>query len=374
LYEQANAPRDKAAGNHYEWPQQGVEEIMVANIQVLRFAAAFLVCVLHVGLFNGDMPGFLMGGSGVDLFFVISGFIMVVSSDKLFGTSGASWEFLRRRIVRIVPMYWLATLTYLGLQLYFGGISLNPRTPDVFDRAVAGLFFFPLPNLPTNPFLPTGWTLNHEAYFYALFTIAVYFRRNIAVALTIVAIFASVVLGQLSIVPNMGMQKYWFSGVNLEFVWGIVAGYLYCKNWRPTPKVSGIIVLLGVSGLLVPYSWTAIAREIYLGLPAALIVFGAACLPQISTKNLFGRTLILLGDSSYALYLLHWIFFWYVHQFSQPVLLMMAVSLSVAIRLLIEKPILRLLNRRSDVNRGSPEVSPLGPGESKASTAAIASS
>ncbi len=87
----------------------------LVSIQALRAVAALMVLVFHLcqelTKLGADLPAttFIIGTAGVDLFFVISGFVMVYSSERLFGQPRASIQFLARRVVRIVPLYWIAT-------------------------------------------------------------------------------------------------------------------------------------------------------------------------------------------------------------------------------------------------------------------------
>ena len=91
------------------------------SVQYLRGAAAMLVLASHALLYpliEHDLGFGRLGWLGVILFFVISGFIMVHASRRLFGTAGARAEFLRRRLARIVPLYWLVTTPPTALWLW----------------------------------------------------------------------------------------------------------------------------------------------------------------------------------------------------------------------------------------------------------------
>ncbi|SRR6266571_871351 len=96
---------------------------MLQSIQILRAVAALLVLAGHLWatlawLGKPDaLPNFVAGAAGVDLFFVISGFVMVHSSEKFFGQPGGSVQFLLRRLARIVPLYWVATTAALAIAL-----------------------------------------------------------------------------------------------------------------------------------------------------------------------------------------------------------------------------------------------------------------
>jgi exopolysaccharide production protein ExoZ len=301
-------------------------------------------------LFKADPELFAMGRAGVDLFFVISGFIMVVSSQKLFGQDGAARAFLCRRVTRIVPLYWLATLTLIGLELMRHNISLDPPTLDVWERTIAGFFFFPIDSPAHEPILTVGWSLNHEMLFYLLFAATIRFRQWVALASVCGLLVALVVLGRTGIVHHIGIQAVWLNGIQLEFIYGIAIGVLYLRC-RPGPAIGALSLAFGVA-ILMRSNYSTANREFYLGLPAALIVLGAVCLPQVPARSQAGRLVTLLGDASYALYLLHWILFAYSgHDLPRFILLALAVALSIAVRLLIEVPMLNVFRRLTFTSR-----------------------
>ena len=102
-------------------PAAGRASAQLKSIQVLRAVAALGVLTLHVanekGMLFGGGPGpfqnFLLGAAGVDLFFVISGFVMVYSSESLFGRAEAPKIFFLRRLARIAPLYWAVTVAII---------------------------------------------------------------------------------------------------------------------------------------------------------------------------------------------------------------------------------------------------------------------
>ncbi len=126
------------------------------GIQALRALAAMAVVVAHTGgefeehlSLPGLMPSFIHGGAGVDLFFVISGFVMVYSSERLFGQHGAPRSFMMRRLIRIVPPYWLLT-TVMLLFVMVRGFAVSDASPML---AVSSYFFIPYPR-PSGPIDP----------------------------------------------------------------------------------------------------------------------------------------------------------------------------------------------------------------------------
>jgi len=144
----------------------------VSSIQILRAVAALGVVALHVSHegatrlgARSPLPDFSVGAAGVDLFFVISGFIMVYASDALFARRGAPAWFFTRRLARIVPLYWAATAAAVAcfVALRYAG-ALEQLS---WQTLVASLLFVPWPR-PDGAMLPVhmlGWTLNFEMFF-----------------------------------------------------------------------------------------------------------------------------------------------------------------------------------------------------------------
>ena len=155
-------------------------------LQALRAIAAWLVVADHalIDVNHGELQNpatsvaWAIGNVGVYIFFVISGFIMVHISWDDFGRRGAAPNFLRRRIIRIVPLYWLATIA----ALVFHRVSATHGAHAGWSELVRSLLFIPYRDEDVGwaPILRQGWTLNYEMMFYAIFTVALSFRRQIA--------------------------------------------------------------------------------------------------------------------------------------------------------------------------------------------------
>ena len=149
----------------------------IESIQVLRFFAAFSVMMVH-------LPIFEFGIWGVDIFFIISGFIM------MYVTENNEKFFLIKRIFRIVPLYWILTLGVFILAIFVPDI-LNNTTANI-EHLFKSLFFIPFDKNGTGhfPILFLGWTLNFEVIFYFLFALSlVFFQKNKMIACSIFIIF-----------------------------------------------------------------------------------------------------------------------------------------------------------------------------------------
>jgi len=142
------------------------EQQTIVAIQALRALAATAVVFAHFQMDLGRLlnardalPDLTLGNAGVDLFFVISGFVMVYASEPMFGRAGGPLQFMTRRLIRIVPLYWLVTTLYLVMALAIPAFEKSYSVASV----VASYLFIPWPRLDgiMQPLVGQGWTLNY---------------------------------------------------------------------------------------------------------------------------------------------------------------------------------------------------------------------
>jgi peptidoglycan/LPS O-acetylase OafA/YrhL len=331
------------------------------SVQILRAVAAILVVALHATLqaipFGGGQ-GFLLGNAGVDIFFPISGFVMVVSTaGRNAGPTGAG-GFALARILRIVPIYWLLTLAKAAAAAIrpeaFPGYALSAK------GLIAALFFIPLHDAAgalIYPPIKPGWTLNLEMFYYALIVTVLLFSRRIAlyVPLTILA-----VVGLSALVapaaPLFSGENGWGSAMALEFAAGMLLGQAVLSlGW--IGRLPWLALAAGVAiYLLVPEAQAG--RVIAWGVPGVLFLWACVGLEPAIAGRRGLKGLKLLGDASYSIYL--------THALSQPVLSALAGAAiaavvgpggliaflivvptlaAVAFHLTVEKPLTRLFKR-----------------------------
>jgi peptidoglycan/LPS O-acetylase OafA/YrhL len=221
------------------------------------------------------------GASGVDLFFVISGFVMVLTVRTNPRSIG---EFVAGRLFRIVPIYWLLTLLMVALWSVAPGIfrGAGLQVPHVF----ASLFFVSTGLLEKTPVVYVGWTLEFEMLFYAIFavTLPLATRRGGWV-------LPAVILISLAL---MGVT----SAIVVEFALGMACAEAYLRGWMRVAAWPCLVV--GVLALLCVLPLGEVEnRLVWWGLPALLIVFGA-----VSVRQYSGVFLRVLGDASYSIYLI----------------------------------------------------------------------
>lgn len=276
----------------------------ILSIQYLRAAAALTVVFFHAeGMaaeyFNVGWPSF--GAAGVDIFFVISGFIMWITTAPGLTTPS---RFIVNRIVRIVPLYWLVTLLLYAGWLIFRDPALLPPVGNL----VQSMLFIPFTSVRTGevqPLLITGWTLNFEMFFYAVFACGLLVARRHRM-LFIGAVLGSLVAARLFISPSGPIALTYTSPLLIEFIIGCLLGAMYEQKALPRPAIA--VFLLVVGSLLLLSSGMASAaslgdgRFLRWGMPAFLVVVGALSLePLLKTW----RLPVLLGDASYSIYLTH---------------------------------------------------------------------
>jgi peptidoglycan/LPS O-acetylase OafA/YrhL len=341
---------------------------MLFNLQVLRAIAALFVIHGHASGPSGLGLAWTGGANGVDLFFVISGFIIA------YVTSLDASQFMTRRLIRIVPIYWTSTLVLYLLVLAMPRMFHTTSSDPVL--LVRSLAFLPTASsvhsrdgIP-HPTLSGGWTLNYEMYFYAVFALAMAWSRPRATALAVVLLLAVLAAIQLTPLHQSPVADFYGEPIILEFAYGIAAFHLV--RWiearrrvapapRGEPAVLAIGVVLGLIALAFEYELFGIApRWLVCGIPAFIVVVCAVLLERVHRIAITNRWVILAGDASYVMYLIHaYVVFGVLrlvvgsHRPSELegqliTLGLMAVSTVAAIAIYrwYEQPILRALKRR----------------------------
>lgn len=278
------------------------------GIQALRFVAALLVVVTHATFYVSErlVPGHPVwsnGAAGVDVFFVISGFVMVMSSQGLIGRPDGAKTFMLRRLSRIVPLYWLATTLKVAAILAVPAALVNGGLDVAY--IVKSYLFIPAygPQGGLHPVVAVGWTLNFEMFFYVVFAIALWLR--VPPLPFVATIFAALSVASLWRLPDWPALAFWLDTIVLEFVAGMVIARLCIAGVRVPTSVATLLVAVGFAGLVWPWGeFHAMARVLHWGIPAILIVGGVAML-EPALQGRVPSSLLLLGDSSYALYLFH---------------------------------------------------------------------
>ena len=275
---------------------------MLISVQALRALVAWVVVCHHfMQIFfdfhaSGPIGQFFTdrGQVGVDIFFVISGLVIYLSTQSKDMPIG---RFMVNRIIRIVPAYWVYTAA-MGLLIVVAK-PLMPHAVVDWQHFILSLLFIPSENpggYGMYPTLNVGWTLNYEMLFYLLFSTVFLVHQRHRPLLVAAALFAvNGVLARYGVISH-----FYRNDIVYEFLLGIGIGVIYRRGWI----ANGLwLPLLAIAGALITiYHLPANDRFINWGLPSALIVIACISLEPYVEGN---RLLKALGDCSYSVYLLH---------------------------------------------------------------------
>ena len=294
-------------------PAARAEHASLIGIQVLRGVAALMV-VFHHYVGTAVERGFAIvglehaavGNAGVDIFFVISGFIMEYTVGARVFQSGERGKFLSRRMARILPLYWVLTLTAFGIATYLPFI-VNSTTS-------ARQLMYSLVLLPDGAVgsyvLPLAWTLTFEMYFYLLFAAMLALSawwRMFGLAL----VFAPALLVPESVSGQNVITGTLLNPILFEFLAGVLLARLLISGREIHRYACMALVLIGALALLVQLNnnlTDSLLRLMLWGLPAILIVAGVVLAPKSRARSMPGLALRVgawVGDRSYSLYLSH---------------------------------------------------------------------
>lgn len=338
---------------------------MIESIQFLRAVAVLFVLYFHgLTMVNGQ-AGYAQaftstGAAGVDLFFVISGFVITLVASKPGMTPGV---FLARRLMRIVPLYWFYTSLTVCLLLWMPELYAHLRF-DASTALCSYLFILSAKNTGSiGTILGTGWTLAYEMYFYVLYALALRIRPRQPLQWVAMLIVAGVVCGRFIAQPP-AFALVAFNTLPLEFLTGCLLARCHQRQYYLPVRGAVLSIVLGLSGIgyaghagLVAYEHD-VHRALYYGLPAALVLYGLLSLDRRAQLRL-PRVFLLLGDASYSIYLCHpftlacvgklWLLFALTTQMPASVLLLAGMLVSILTGVLsyygLEKPVTTALNK-----------------------------
>lgn len=276
----------------------------VVAIQYLRAVAASLIVFQHAM----GVPAFVhyaahFGTVGVDLFFVISGYIMWTTTERRQRGPLAFWL---ARIVRIVPLYWMFTAAYVAAALItpesFFSLKLDPA------HIVKSFLFVPAehPNLGlVAPVYTLGWTLNYEMFFYLLFGLCLFVPARALRFTLLAAIFLGLIAFGLLFRPQGPIARTYVDPIMLEFLSGVVLAIAspYLMR-RGAPLGFALLVFSTLWVAIVYANGYALPRIVSHAIPAVLAITGALML-EPAARARPSRLGLLLGDASYSIYLAH---------------------------------------------------------------------
>lgn len=309
--------------------QPGHATVPLPSLQMLRAIAALLVVMYHTQAIFGARAGltvldgvFSQGSRGVDLFFVLSGFVITYVHRRDWGTPARLGTYLFNRASRIYPSVWI--MSALAIAAYLAGMLLsNPVGMGAADQSarlgawniLASVLL--LPQLAV-PLVNVTWTLKCELAFYLIFALLIVERRFLALLI----LWQAAVLGCLlaGIDTGDGWARYYIGPMDLEFGLGMACAVLVMRRGalparlrailaRPAPLLAGLLVgtLLFAGGALLERYWISplpVPAVAVYGIGGGLIILTMALL-DLSGRLPRWRLLVYLGDASYSIYLVH---------------------------------------------------------------------
>jgi len=348
----------------------------IRTVEVARGIAALLVVAFHANAsadeFGGPQWSFLaFGEHGVDFFFVLSGFIIYTAHGHEIGKPRTAVPYALKRLIRLLPSLWIIVLGWALLRLGIG----RPTDIAILTRS---LLLYP----SLEPTLPVVvWTLRHEIVFYAVFLVLLAVPK---VGERVFLLWATAACVQLVMAawgtPITGLTSFFLSSFNLDFMMGMLLGYVHCKRTFSdsfVPLVAALSSLLALmlvaehfhirrNGLSDYTSLAATWWTLLIGLAFAAVLHGLVRIDERVRVSRFG---LQLGAASYSIYLLHTV----VNSFSQRIaihlpewlkaigaghllLIVAGTSIAMLFYAIIEKPMTRSLRRELLARSGAGKV------------------
>ena len=270
---------------------------MLVSIQFLRAFASIIVVMHHIAYKdkiygNNILDFFTFGEIGVDIFFIISGYIMMYSTHK---KDISATTFIKNRIIRIIPLYW--TLTIFALIIF---LILPDKVNSSGGETMIFESFFLIPT-EGKYLIQNGWTLRYEFLFYFIFMISLFLRNKRFIAIIIISLLF---IGQIFEINNTYL-KFITHNLLLEFLFGIFLYLFYQRYRKDSILLSSTLFIVCILSLyyFMENSELIKSRAISYGIPALL--FCASFLFLENKLQKFKKFILPLGDSSYSLYLIH---------------------------------------------------------------------
>lgn len=284
------------------------------TVQAVRGVAALVVVAFHLTQFVEGKWGevlwfglFERGFAGVDLFFVISGFVIVYTSQRYIDRPQTLRTYLTKRAIRVYPIYWLTLLIMTVLM----AVSLWLR-PDGVGRTIVDRWPGPDTFLLTprhHALNIVSWSLSHELFFYLLFACLIVSRKLWVVPgfFLLGTLFMAFTRQQYIDDASSNIWAYfWFNPLNAEFALGALVGYGFVHHavskWEGIgAAILGLVWLYGFGDT--PNEFFS-ERLLHYGVASMLLLIAVLIYEQLRRLNL-PRWLISTGDASYLIYLIH---------------------------------------------------------------------
>ena len=294
-------------------------------LQALRALAALLVVIDHSILTLISKAGFSIedtfiekfvgsfGTFGVSVFFAISGFIMIHTNRKGFGSRSNAADFLVRRFVRVVPLYWLTMFIYI-LKLTYQN---NPPSMEYIFKSFLFIPYLDADNI-FSPIYGLGWTLNYEMFFYAIFAFSMIlsFKKGV---FCFFAFFLLITFSHNYMSKPVGngftvLIYFWTDPIILYFMMGAFIGLLHPKFIKLgfinkySFLLGFILIIILMACLFVTikqFSFNSFMYFTSMMICTLLVIMLCILGKDRNQKSIFSNMLCFLGDASYSIYLTH---------------------------------------------------------------------
>ena len=290
------------------------------SIQVLRGIACIAVILSHSLAKAKDQTSFglpelfvsnyniiIFGHFGVDLFFVLSGFIIFLIHGKDFNHPKLVKKFIYSRISRVVPIYWLLTFLSLLLLVYLPELFKH-RSQIEFNWVLSSFFFIPASTSygVNTPLLGVGWTLNYEMFFYSIFAFFMFFKKKFFIGFCSIYTLLIIIFADYDQNITTTYKGLILSPLILEFILGMIAASFFLNYKKVIKKFNILFLLIALSILLysiinIPISY--IERVVMWGLGSFFLVLYCS-LVNMKLDTYVKIIAVKLGDISYSAYLL----------------------------------------------------------------------
>ena len=266
-------------------------------LQYLRALAAIAVVYSHSAIQVDSFTPYLSkaGSFGVDVFFVISGFIMIYIAKP----DTSPTKFFIARVRRVVPLYWFFTFLMAAILLLMPNVF--KATVFQWDTLLLSLAFIPHWNVAYEgfvwPIVAPGWSLVFEMYFYLIFALSLFLPYRYRIAFITGVICAVFLVATVNDTGGSAITQFFSESMVFEFVLGMFLALAFKRGFHMPSSTAWYLLVFAICLLFLDLP---VARILKYGVPALLIVM--ACL-YISIKHY--NWAVLLGDASYALYLSH---------------------------------------------------------------------
>jgi peptidoglycan/LPS O-acetylase OafA/YrhL len=235
---------------------------------------------------------------------------MVVTSAHAFGSPSAGVDFMRRRITRIVPLYWAVTTVALAAALVVPNLMKVPSGADHYPYILSSYLFWPYARLTgdVRPLATPGWTLKLEMLFYVVFAMALFFPRRVGLSLLFGSLGVLVAARVSGVFPGVALN-FWGDPIVLGFLFGAAVGIAHYRGVRVSGPWAVSLLGIGFAALMLPPELAGAEDDLLCrlapALPATAVVAAVALGPQVNDSRRMWWPALAVGDASYSLYLVH---------------------------------------------------------------------